>query len=96
VVSRRWASSYRNHPEPGAEAVPCWGYLGAFGAGVTGWVVYGCLTADIAIIVTNAVTLALLLSLVALKCGLLTRAAAGGEPARKPTDFERRQAVDNH
>jgi MtN3 and saliva related transmembrane protein len=43
------------------------GYLMAFGAGVTGWVVYGCLTGDIAIIVTNAVTLALLLSLVALK-----------------------------
>lgn len=72
------------------------GYLGAFGAGVTGWVVYGCLTGDTAIIVTNAVTLALLLSLVVLKCGLLTRAAAGQEPARKPTDFERRQAVDNH
>jgi len=42
-------------------------YLAVFGAGVTGWVVYGCLTADTAIIVTNAVTLALLLSLVGLK-----------------------------
>jgi MtN3 and saliva related transmembrane protein len=43
------------------------GYLAVFGAGVTGWVVYGCLTGDTAIIVTNAVTLALLLSLVAVK-----------------------------
>jgi MtN3 and saliva related transmembrane protein len=43
------------------------GYLMAFGAGVTGWVVYGCFTGDIAIIVTNAVTLTLLLSLAALK-----------------------------
>jgi MtN3 and saliva related transmembrane protein len=43
------------------------GYLAVFGTGVVGWVVYGCLTGDAAIIVTNAVTLALLLSLVGLK-----------------------------
>lgn len=43
------------------------GYLGVFGAGVGGWLVYGCLTRDTAIIVTNAVTLTLLLSLVVVK-----------------------------
>jgi MtN3 and saliva related transmembrane protein len=43
------------------------GYLGVFGTGVGGWLVYGCLTGDTAIIVTNAVTLALLLSLVVVK-----------------------------
>jgi MtN3 and saliva related transmembrane protein len=43
------------------------GYLVVFGSGVTGWVVYGCLTADAAVIVTNVATLALLLSLVVVK-----------------------------
>jgi MtN3 and saliva related transmembrane protein len=69
------------------------GYLGAFGAGVTGWVVYGILTGDTAIIVTNAVTLALLLGLAALKWHLLTRAAAGTEPGR---DRRGVRTVDNH
>jgi MtN3 and saliva related transmembrane protein len=43
-------------------------YLAVFGTGVTAWLTYGCLTRDAAIIITNAVTLALLLSLVTLKC----------------------------
>ena len=54
------------------------GYLVVFGSGVTGWVVYGFLTRDTAIIVTNAVTLALLLSLVALKYWHRRGLEAGG------------------
>jgi MtN3 and saliva related transmembrane protein len=43
------------------------GYLAVFGAGVIGWVVYGCLTQDAAVIVTNVATLALLTSVVVVK-----------------------------
>jgi MtN3 and saliva related transmembrane protein len=43
------------------------GWLALFGAGVCGWYLYGLLTADLAISLTNAVTLALVLLLTGLK-----------------------------
>ncbi len=43
------------------------GWLALFGAGVSGWFVYGLLTADLAISLTNAVTLLLVLLLTGLK-----------------------------
>lgn len=43
------------------------GWLALFGAGVSGWCVYGVLTHDLAIGLTNAVTLALVLVLTAIK-----------------------------
>jgi len=43
------------------------GWLGLFGAGVSGWCLYGLLSADLAISLTNAVTLALVLLLTGLK-----------------------------
>ncbi len=43
------------------------GWLALFGAGVSGWFLYGLLTADLAISLSNAVTLALVLVLVAIK-----------------------------
>lgn len=47
------------------------GWLGLFGAGVFGWFVYGLLSADIAISLTNAVTLCLVGLLTALKLATL-------------------------
>lgn len=44
-----------------------WFYLVTFGAGVTGWLVYGVVVGDVAILVANVVTLALVGSLVVLK-----------------------------
>lgn len=44
-----------------------WGYLGVFGTGVAGWLAYGIIVSSIAIVLTNAVTLALLVVLVVLK-----------------------------
>ncbi len=43
------------------------GWLALFGAGISGWCLYGLLTADLAIGLTNAVTLALVLLLTAIK-----------------------------
>jgi MtN3 and saliva related transmembrane protein len=43
------------------------GWLALFGAGVSGWCLYGLLSADLAISLTNAVTLALVLLLTGLK-----------------------------
>lgn len=44
-----------------------WGWLLLFGTGLAGWLVYGSLTSDVAIIATNAVTIALVGALAALK-----------------------------
>lgn len=44
-------------------------YLFTFGTGVAGWVIYGVMRADVAVIFANALTLALLIGLVALKYG---------------------------
>lgn len=44
-----------------------WAYLAAFAAGVALWFVYGAIRADVALMTTNAVTFALVLSLVYLK-----------------------------
>lgn len=43
------------------------GWLALFGAGVCGWCAYGLLTADLAISLTNALTLVLVLFLTGLK-----------------------------
>jgi MtN3 and saliva related transmembrane protein len=43
------------------------GWLSLFGAGVSGWLAYGLLSADLAISLSNALTLALVLVLVGLK-----------------------------
>ena len=43
------------------------GWLALFGAGIAGWCVYGLLTADLAISLSNAVTLALVLMLTGVK-----------------------------
>ncbi len=44
-----------------------WGWLLLFGAGVTGWLIYGAALGDLAITVTNAVTAALVGVLVGTK-----------------------------
>jgi MtN3 and saliva related transmembrane protein len=44
-----------------------YGYLAAFGSGVVGWVVYGAASSQPAVLVTNGVTLALVVALTALK-----------------------------
>jgi MtN3 and saliva related transmembrane protein len=54
-------------------------YLSTLGTGVAGWIVYGVLKGDIAVIFANAVTFMLLLGLVALKYG--RTAAAFDDPA---------------
>ena len=56
-----------------------WFYLVTFGTGVGGWLAYGLLTGDPAILLTNVVTLALVASLVVLKAG--TSARSRREPA---------------
>lgn len=50
------------------------GWLALFGVGVFGWCVYGVLSADIAISLTNAVTLGLVLLLTGLKLATLREA----------------------
>ena len=57
-------------------------YLFTLATGVTGWVVYGVLRADIAVILANAVTLVLLICLAGMKYG--RRAAPFDLPA--PSD----------
>jgi MtN3 and saliva related transmembrane protein len=47
------------------------GWLTLFGAGVFGWCAYGVLSADLAISLTNAVTLCLVLLLTGLKLATL-------------------------
>lgn len=44
-----------------------WGWLVLFGSGVVGWLAYGLLTHDLAIIAANAITLVLVTTLAALK-----------------------------
>lgn len=44
-----------------------WGWLSLFGAGVGGWLAYGLVGRDVAIIVANATTLALVIALAILK-----------------------------
>jgi MtN3 and saliva related transmembrane protein len=56
-----------------------WGYLGAFGVGISCWLSYGFVTRALAIIVANAVTLVLLGSLAAVK--LLSATARGARHA---------------
>jgi MtN3 and saliva related transmembrane protein len=53
-------------------------WLLAFGSGVAGWVAYGVLKSDVAVIFANALTLLLLGALIAMK---YLRAAAPPEPA---------------
>jgi len=53
-----------------------WGYLVVFGVGVSGWLAYGFMEAALAIILANAVTILLLLSLIVLKLSTQGRAAA--------------------
>jgi MtN3 and saliva related transmembrane protein len=67
-------------------------YLFTLGTGVTGWLVYGVLKVDVAVIFANAVTLILLIGLVGLKYA--RPAAASDHPA--PVDHpapEPRRAV---
>ncbi len=45
-------------------------YLLCFGSGVVGWIAYGVLKGDVAVIAANAVTIALLSSLIVLKVSL--------------------------
>ena len=47
-----------------------WGWLLLFGGGVAGWLAYGLIKPDLAVAVTNAVTLLLVAALVALKAAL--------------------------
>lgn len=49
-------------------------YLFTLSTGVTGWILYGVLQADIAVILANAVTLILLICLVGMKYGRPTAA----------------------
>lgn len=51
----------------GSAADLSFGWLALFGAGISGWCVYGLLTADLAISLSNAVTLALVLMLTGVK-----------------------------
>jgi MtN3 and saliva related transmembrane protein len=52
-----------------------WGWLALFSSGVAGWLAYGLVKSDLAITVTNAITLALLIALVVLKAALSRDAA---------------------
>ncbi|MEV0223933.1 SemiSWEET family transporter [Streptomyces sp. NPDC050704] len=47
-----------------------WLYLAVFGTGITLWMIYGAMEQDLAIMVTNALTLTLTLAVVGLKCWL--------------------------
>jgi MtN3 and saliva related transmembrane protein len=47
-----------------------WGWLALFVTGVAGWLAYGVAKSDLAITLTNAITLALVLALVGLKAVL--------------------------
>ena len=47
-----------------------WGWLALFCTGVGGWLAYGLIKSDVAIALTNAITLALVLALVVLKAAL--------------------------
>jgi MtN3 and saliva related transmembrane protein len=64
-------------------------YLFTLGTGVAGWIVYGVLKADIAVIFANVVTFMLLLGLVGLKYGRTTRGyqqpAPEGPDALRPS-----------
>jgi MtN3 and saliva related transmembrane protein len=53
-------------------------YLCTFGSGVIGWIVYGALRADVAVIFANALTVILLAGLLAMKYG---RTAARVDPS---------------
>ena len=44
-----------------------WGWLALFSTGVAGWLAYGLIKSDLAIALTNAITLALVITLVVLK-----------------------------
>lgn len=60
-------------------------YLFTFGIGVAGWIVYGVLRQDIAVIFANALTLALLVGLLWMKYGRMIAPgdhSAVGPPAR--------------
>ena len=58
-----------------------WAWLLLFGAGVTGWLVFGSLTEDLPIIMANGITLALIGALAALKVGQELRTRRAEEPA---------------
>jgi MtN3 and saliva related transmembrane protein len=64
-------------------------YLFTLGTGVAGWIVYGLLKGDIAVIFANAVTFMLLLGLVAMKYGRTARhyqhSAPEGHDALRPS-----------
>jgi MtN3 and saliva related transmembrane protein len=57
-------------------------YLMTFGTGVIGWIVYGVLKADVAVIFANALTVVLLAGLLAMKYGRAARPLdpSGQEP----------------
>ncbi len=63
-----------------------WFYLGTFGTGVGGWLAYGLLSRDVAILATNVVTLALVASLVLLKAMTAARTTRDSSP--RPSDRE--------
>ena len=57
-----------------------WTWFAMFGAGVGGWLIYGLIAAAPAVIATNALTLALVLGLAALKA----RHQAGAQARTQP------------
>jgi MtN3 and saliva related transmembrane protein len=59
-----------------------WGWLALFGGGVVGWLTYGLLTDDVAIAVSNAVTLALVAALAALKAAWASSRVTVGRRGR--------------
>lgn len=58
-----------------------WGWLVLFGTGVTGWLIYGTWTRDLAITATNAVTITLVGALVVLKAWQETTTGRAREKA---------------
>ncbi|WP_051965548.1 SemiSWEET family sugar transporter [Kitasatospora mediocidica] len=61
-----------------------WGYLAAFSTGIALWLLYGFLTHDIALVVSNSLTLTLTLAVIGLKLWLET-GGANGNTTVQPT-----------
>jgi len=77
LTTGAWLPQLRRTWQAGGADTLSWTYLAVFGTGVAAWIVYGALEGDLAVVVTNAATLVLVVVLVTRK--LLANGSSGGD-----------------
>jgi len=81
LTTAAWLPQLRRTWRLGRADDVSWAYLVTFGVGIAGWTAYGIASSQVAVVVTNAATLALVLGLMRLKarprCAVVVVAPVG-------------------